>query len=104
MKQIRTYKIDLTKIDEDGDGAFRCPKCGTMISPDDETEEVYSLLEQKINQHDLEELLIRCNRCSSHIHLTGFSLLSILQRLSLIEEREREKEEKEEHRWYVTHI
>jgi predicted RNA-binding Zn-ribbon protein involved in translation (DUF1610 family) len=37
-----SYKIDLTKID--GDGAFPCPKCGTMISPDDESEEIYKII------------------------------------------------------------
>jgi predicted RNA-binding Zn-ribbon protein involved in translation (DUF1610 family) len=36
------YTIDLTKID--GTGAFPCPKCGTMISPDDQTEETYQIV------------------------------------------------------------
>jgi predicted RNA-binding Zn-ribbon protein involved in translation (DUF1610 family) len=32
------YTVDLTKID--GDGSFPCPRCGTTISPDDESDEV----------------------------------------------------------------
>jgi len=41
MEQIRFYAIDLTKIQ--GSGEFRCPKCGIKISPDDETEDVYTI-------------------------------------------------------------
>ena len=73
MKQTHAYKIDLTKID--GDGEFSCPRCGTTISPDDEQEESYSILGSKADDNGLEELEIRCNKCSSQIHLTGFSLL-----------------------------
>jgi uncharacterized C2H2 Zn-finger protein len=73
MKQIHVYKLDLTKID--GNGDFSCPKCGAIISPDDVTEEAYSILETKVNKFGLGELVIRCNRCTSQIHLTGFSLL-----------------------------
>jgi len=29
--------IDLAAVDSDG--SFHCPKCGTSLSPDDETEE-----------------------------------------------------------------
>ena len=67
----QTYTIDLSKID--GEGDFLCPRCGTEISPDDETENVYSVLEPKVNGSDLEEVLICCNRCGSQINLTGFS-------------------------------
>jgi hypothetical protein len=73
MEQTNAYKIDLTKLD--GKGDFYCPKCAAMISPDDETEEVYSILDTLVDNHGLEELVILCNRCHSHIHLTGFSLL-----------------------------
>lgn len=76
MKQTQVYKIDLTKID--GSGDLSCPRCETIISPDDCTEESYSLLGTKVNRHGLDELVIRCNRCASQIHLTGFSLLQKL--------------------------
>ncbi len=76
MRQTHAFKVDLTKIE--GNGEFSCPRCGAIISPDDECEEVYSIFGSKANADGLEELVIRCNRCSSHIHLTGFSMLQDL--------------------------
>ena len=73
MKTANVHRLDLTKID--GDGDFPCPRCGIMISPEDSTEKKYSLLEPKIKCGGLEEVVILCNSCGSHIHLTGFSLL-----------------------------
>lgn len=67
-KSIHT--IDLTKID--GDGAFPCPKCGTMISPDDESEETYQIVETKVRGDELAELVLMCNKCKTTIKLTGF--------------------------------
>jgi len=69
MKRPLVYKVDLTKIE--GDGAFPCPKCGVSISPDDETESVYTILETKFKGELLEKLVIQC-RCGSEIHLVGF--------------------------------
>jgi predicted RNA-binding Zn-ribbon protein involved in translation (DUF1610 family) len=76
MKQSYAYSVDLTKIE--GKGEFSCPRCGTLISPDDTTEETYSIVEPKVNSHGLEELVITCNLCNSQIHITGFSLLEKL--------------------------
>lgn len=76
MKQIQVYVLDLTKID--GSGDFLCPNCGNEISPDDPTEEAYSILEANVSDQGLEELSIRCNKCESELHLTGFSLLQKL--------------------------
>ena len=70
VKKIGMYVVDLTKID--GDGAFPCPKCGAMISPDDETEEVYTLVRTKVRNDELAELVLVCNQCQSKIRLTGF--------------------------------
>jgi hypothetical protein len=70
------FGLDLTRIS--GKGEFTCPKCGATISPDDETEEVYSILEAKVKRQILKELLIQCNRCANQISLTGFSLLQKL--------------------------
>lgn len=70
MKKSMVYVVDLTKID--GDGAFSCPKCGALISPDDETEEVYQIVETKVEKDDLTELILMCNRCGSTIKLVGF--------------------------------
>jgi hypothetical protein len=71
-KHIGTYTVDLTKLV--GKGDFLCPHCGTKISPDDKTENSYSIIEPKVNGSDLEEVLICCNRCGSQITLTGFSM------------------------------
>jgi hypothetical protein len=68
MEQTQAYKLDLTKID--GDGDFSCPRCGSIISPNETAENTYCILDAKVNNHGLEEL--------SHIHLTGFSLLDEL--------------------------
>lgn len=74
-KQFLVHKIDLTKLD--GKGDFLCPICKTKISPDDETEEFYTILEPEVKNNKLETLLIRCNNCSNKILLTGFSVYDI---------------------------
>ncbi len=66
------YTVDLTKID--GDGAFPCPKCEAIISPDDETEEIYQIVDTKVEGDNLAELTIVCNKCGSTIRLVGFLL------------------------------
>jgi hypothetical protein len=73
LKQLRVYKIDLTKIQ--GNGDFLCPNCGITISPEDETEEFYTILESIIRNNMLEEVIIQCNRCTNRIQVTGFSKL-----------------------------
>jgi hypothetical protein len=98
MKQKQVYVLDLTKIS--GSGDFSCPHCGAAISPDDCTEEVYSILEAKVNRQGLEELVIRCNKCASQLHLTGFSLLQKLPETL----EEKSNSEKEEYPEYITHI
>lgn len=75
MKQLLIYTVDLTKIQ--GNGDFRCPKCGVTISPDDETDEVYCILETKVTDNKLEELTVQCQNCKSNILLTGFSTLNV---------------------------
>jgi len=70
VKKSMIYTVDLTKID--GDGAFPCPKCGTIISPDDETEEAYQIVQTKVKNDELAELILMCNKCGSTIRLVGF--------------------------------
>ena len=70
-KQMLVSELDLTKID--GNGDFLCPTCRVTISPEDETEDVYTIIEEKVSNDALEELLIQCNACGSQIRLTGFS-------------------------------
>jgi predicted RNA-binding Zn-ribbon protein involved in translation (DUF1610 family) len=64
------HTIDLTKID--GDGAFPCPKCGSVISPDDESDTTYEIVQTKVNGDDLEELVLTCKKCRTTIKLVGF--------------------------------
>jgi hypothetical protein len=72
MKQAnpQIFAIDLSKIE--GKGDFPCPNCGVVISPDDESDAVYLILETKVHGDALEELVIQCNKCGSKIRLTGF--------------------------------
>ncbi len=74
MKQLLAYEVDLTRLQENGD--FLCPKCGIKISPDDETDSIYCVLEPKVKDNNLEEIIIHCQKCSSNIRLTGFSYLN----------------------------
>ena len=78
MKHKSAYALDLTQAD--GNGDFACPRCGNIISPEDESEENYTILEPKVDGHGLYEVEIRCNKCSSIIFLTGFSSLTKLSR------------------------
>jgi DNA-directed RNA polymerase subunit RPC12/RpoP len=75
VKQPLVYEVDLTKIQ--GDGDFPCPNCGVIISPEDETEDVYRILETKVRGQALEELVIQCNKCESKIRLIGFLISEI---------------------------
>ena len=72
MKQSNTqvFTLDLSKID--GKGDFPCPSCGVAISPDDESDNIYSIVDTKINGEKLEELVIQCNKCGCKIRLVGF--------------------------------
>jgi ribosomal protein S27AE len=69
-KKSVSYTIDLTKIE--GDGSFPCPKCGTVMSPEDETEEIYKIVHTKVINDELVELIVMCRNCGSNIKLTGF--------------------------------
>jgi len=64
------FTIDLAKIE--GKGDFPCPSCGVNISPEDETENVYAIVETKVRGESLEELVILCNKCGCKIRLVGF--------------------------------
>ena len=68
--EVSEYKIDLVTIEDDG--SFPCPKCGMSISPEDETENNYKILETKVVNEELSELIIACGKCRSTIILSGF--------------------------------
>jgi predicted RNA-binding Zn-ribbon protein involved in translation (DUF1610 family) len=69
-KAASVYKIDLSIVE--GDGSFQCPRCGMSISPDDESEDNYQILDTKVVNDELAELVISCGQCKSIIKLTGF--------------------------------
>lgn len=74
MKQesSQMFTIDLATIE--GSGDFPCPQCGVTISPDDQTEDTYTIIDTKVNSaQNLEELTIQCVKCGSKIRLIGFS-------------------------------
>ncbi len=64
------FTVDLSTIE--GDGDFPCPRCGVTISPEDETESTYTIIDTKVNGENLQELTIQCNKCGSKIRLIGF--------------------------------
>lgn len=69
-KRESEYTVNIVTIE--GDGSFPCPKCGMSISPEDETENNYQIIETKVVGDDLSELIIACGKCRSTIKLTGF--------------------------------
>ena len=76
MQTCRLFTIDLTKIK--GNGDFGCPKCGVRISPDDETQKTYKILEAVMKHDELDGITLQCNKCECQIHLTGFRSLNTL--------------------------
>jgi len=74
MQKMKPYTIDLTKIN--GNGRVSCPKCGVEISPDDTSEDVYTIIEPVVREDRLEKIVLQCNNCRSQISLEGFSTLS----------------------------
>jgi DNA-directed RNA polymerase subunit RPC12/RpoP len=71
MERNKLFTIDLTKIK--GKGNVKCPKCGVEMSPDDTSEDVYTVLQPIANRDCLERVVLRCNRCGSRINLVGFN-------------------------------
>jgi Zn finger protein HypA/HybF involved in hydrogenase expression len=69
-KMKETYVIDLYKIK--GNGEFKCPKCRTKISPNDLSEDVYTITETQVKEDRLEKVILRCNKCGSKLHIIGF--------------------------------
>jgi uncharacterized paraquat-inducible protein A len=64
------FTINLASVE--GDGSFPCPKCGVSISPDDETDDTYEIIDTKVINDELAELVISCGKCGCTIKLTGF--------------------------------
>ena len=69
----RRFDVDISGLQ--GEGEFPCPKCGTLISPEDESEETYSVIEANGDDESIEEVIIQCKKCNSVIRLKGFEEL-----------------------------
>jgi len=69
--EIRSFVIPTVKIiglsDLDDTASFHCPNCGSRISPDDETEDVYSIIDH-ISDGNLQAVMISC-QCSQQVVL-----------------------------------
>lgn len=74
MRSARAYTVDLTTTV--GTGEVMCPKCGNLLSPDDDTDKTYIILEAVTKKDLLQELVLRCNKCRSEIRLMGFNFLA----------------------------
>jgi hypothetical protein len=71
----KSFTVDLTKIK--GGGEFPCPSCDSLISPDDESEETYTIIDTIMSDEDyLERMVIQCNTCNNIINVEGFDALS----------------------------
>jgi predicted RNA-binding Zn-ribbon protein involved in translation (DUF1610 family) len=64
------YIVDLLTVESDG--SFSCPKCGMAISPEDKTAENYTIVNTKVVNDELVELVVSCGKCGTTIVLTGF--------------------------------
>jgi predicted nucleic-acid-binding Zn-ribbon protein len=64
------FVVDLQKID--GDGTFLCPKCRNVISPDDESDNNYTIVDSVMANEGLRFLIVQCKKCNSKIKLVGF--------------------------------
>jgi hypothetical protein len=67
------YTVDLKKVKDEGE--FPCPRCKALISPDDESDQNYLLLDTEMKHDDLSALLIECRRCNAVIRLEGFPIV-----------------------------
>jgi len=66
----KKYVVDVEKL-KNNSGAFPCPKCSTIISPDDTSGRTYKLGEDlKMSKNgDVISLNLTCNSCDSEITL-----------------------------------
>jgi predicted RNA-binding Zn-ribbon protein involved in translation (DUF1610 family) len=77
LRQVKAYKLNISQTDENG--AFQCPNCGKTISPDDHSEETYTVYETSMAENSLTEVVLYCKGCLSFIHLIGFQKLQFLK-------------------------
>jgi len=52
-----------------------CPKCKSVIDPDDKTEDNYHIIEAFVVNNKLTGILLECVHCKNQIRLIGFHIL-----------------------------
>ena len=78
MGQVAAHQVDLNAIE--GDGTFLCPSCGETISPEDESESTYEIIDITTQEDgSLMTLTIRCKKCDSTTVVEGFEALDDLE-------------------------
>ena len=76
LARKRSFNVDLTAI-EGVEGTILCPRCSTLISPEDDTETTYKVVNAAFNNDGfLEGIGIECIECNSTIILDGFHVLA----------------------------
>ena len=81
MKQMSAFRINLNDIE--GTGDFPCPSCGVIISPDEDSEETYKIVEvDTFKDGSLKALTLLCKKCQATIILEGFEALNGLDNMS----------------------
>jgi len=75
---MSAFRIDLNNIE--GSGDFPCPSCGVIISPDDDSEKTYKIINiETYEDGSLKTLTLLCKKCSATIILNGFEALNSLE-------------------------
>jgi len=75
LGQLMALKVDLKSIE--GEGEFPCPSCGVVISPDDDSEKTYKIVDMDtFEDGTLKTLTIVCKKCRNTLILEGFELLN----------------------------
>lgn len=71
-QECKDHEFIVNLLTVEGEGSFDCPKCGMAISPEDETEKNYTVINTKVVKDELVELVVACGKCGITIRLTGF--------------------------------
>jgi len=64
------HTIDLIKLRTSGN--FPCPECNTTITPEDDMDESYEILDAKTSGKQIKHIIIKCNSCQNNIKIVGF--------------------------------
>jgi len=67
---MKIFEIDLRYLE--GSGDFHCPKCGQLISPEENSNETYKIIDIKADKQGLKSIYLKCLNCNSEIKLVGF--------------------------------